>query len=753
MNFSMGDPVLFRDDKRKEWKRGTALVKYGKTLYLKYGNFLRRVPVDTVIHDIIGEEAKEEQFIEPLEEQENADRFLREETPVVEMEKDLEAAQENIDLKKKLTALEDELSKMKMKCENVDKEPIEENIGCEKFTDTDVDEKKKLRRDRQKVKKMQQRKIYPKLGQIILFKEKNCEKWVKAKVFGVFKKNSKFKSFKQLELEDGRQIEKDFDQDIEAWKPLVAVEDSPDDNVINEENECFPIQQVLKKSEYSNPEVKEAMLAEIDKFRKFDAVEEVEDNGQHRIPIRWVVTRNEIDGKNQPLKARLCVRGDLEQDKELVRSDSPTAGKESLKLALIIAANEGFSVKSADVKSAYLQGLDMNRSVYVQPPDEAGVKQGFIWRLKKASYGILDGGRRFYLRLVDELEKLGLHKIHADGAIFSFVQSGKLHGLVVSHVDDFLLIGDQVFHNKVELKLQEIFKFSKIESGTFKYCGCTIRVKDNSVIELDQQSYIDGFKTLEIKEKHDRPISSEELKLLRGKIGEILWVSLMTRPDLAFEVNQLSSEVPTATIQTLKKCNALILKAKKKNEVMRFVKLGPLSDLAVKLYTDASYQNQEDRVKSTEGRIVLIENTKTGSVNTASWKTRKIPRVCRSVKSAETRALEDGIDDAVHTARLLHEIYTGNIDLKNPGQTPVHALTDSKSLWESIHNTKQCEEKLLRNSIASIKEMVGMGMISSVDWVPTDLQLADCLTKSGLSSKSEWLLSVARSNKLHGSLD
>ena len=114
-------------------------------------------------------------------------------------------------------------------------------------------------------------------------------------------------------------------------------------------------------------------------------MEELDDVGQDRIPIRWVVTRNELDGKNQPLKAHLCVRGDLENDKDLVRSDSPTAGKESLKLALVIAANEGFLVKSADVKAAYLQGLDMTRTVYVEPPKEAQVQDDKIWRLKKAA--------------------------------------------------------------------------------------------------------------------------------------------------------------------------------------------------------------------------------------------------------------------------------------------------------------------------------------------------------------------------------
>ena len=83
----------------------------------------------------------------------------------------------------------------------------------------------------------------------------------------------------------------------------------------------------------------------------------------------------------------------------------------------------------------------------------------------------------------------------------------------------------------------------------------------------------------------------------------------------------------------------------------------------------------------------------------------KIPRVCRSVKTAETSALGDGLYEAIHTARIMSEIYSGEIDLKKPNQIPVSAKTDSKSLWESLHNSRQCEEKLLRNTIAGIKEL------------------------------------------------
>ena len=124
------------------------------------------------------------------------------------------------------------------------------------------------------------------------------------------------------------------------------------------------------------------MQNEIEKYKTFEAFEQIDDEGQDSVPIRWVVTKQGQDGKNQPIKARLCIRGDFEDGTDLVRADSPTAGKETLKLALIIAANEGFEVKSGDIKSAYLQGEDLKRKISVRPPPEAGV-EGKLWLLKK----------------------------------------------------------------------------------------------------------------------------------------------------------------------------------------------------------------------------------------------------------------------------------------------------------------------------------------------------------------------------------
>ena len=195
--------------------------------------------------------------------------------------------------------------------------------------------------------------------------------------------------------------------------------------------------------------------------------------------------------------------------------------------------------------------------------------------------------------------------------------------------------------------------------------------------------------------------------------------------------------------QSYDKTRLGIKKAKGRKHIVRFTKLGHYSDFVVKVYTDASYNNQDGNTRSTDGRVVLVENTKNGLANIVSWKVKKIPLVCRSVKSAETRALDDGLDEAVHTARLMFETYTGTMNLKKPEQIPVIAKTDSKSLWDSVHNSKQCEEKMLRNTIAGIKELIDLKMLDSLDWVSTGDQLADCLTKKGTANKADWLLEVA----------
>ena len=100
-----------------------------------------------------------------------------------------------------------------------------------------------------------------------------------------------------------------------------------------------------------------------------------------------VVQRKEIhDGLKVTIKACFCLRGLKELDHP--RGDCPTADRFLKRLLYAIAANERWRIEAVDVTSAFLQGAELEREVFVRPPKEAGAG-GKIWKMKKATYGLM----------------------------------------------------------------------------------------------------------------------------------------------------------------------------------------------------------------------------------------------------------------------------------------------------------------------------------------------------------------------------
>ena len=438
------------------------------------------------------------------------------------------------------------------------------------------------------------------------------------------------------------------------------------------------------------------------------------------------------------------MRGDREKDVDSIRADSPTAHKDAIKLALAIAANEQFDLTSADIKSAFLQGRSLERDVYVVPPPEAK-QDGKLWLLNKAAYGLIDGSRLFYLQLKDKLESIGMREVSGNSALFTMHLKGKLIGLVSSHVDDLFMAGNKQFKKLIAEKILNLFKFSKVEYSKFKYLGCEVKKQTNGDISLNQNDYIQKLEVIAIPEgRNSNEVNENGRKAIRKVVGELLWVSLMTRPDLSYEVNRLSGNILNATIRDMKDAKLLIEKAKADPVEVNFTKIGDGKDLELTVYTDASFNNQDNKIRSTAGRILLLGSKCSDKVNAFSWKTKKIARICRSVKGAETRALESGLDEAVSFARMVKEIYSGEVDLRKPKQINVKAFTDNKGLWENLHNSRQCEEKLLRNSVELMKEMMDHSEVREIKWVDTNNMLADILTKK--SGGGEWIKNVISKN-------
>ena len=141
-----------------------------------------------------------------------------------------------------------------------------------------------------------------------------------------------------------------------------------------------------------------------------------------------------------------------------------------MKIFLAIAANENFRLKSLDVTSAFLQGEKLERDVFVIPPPEAR-KPGKLWKLQKSAYGLYDASRKWFLAVKAELLDIGMKTVSGDDAVFTKHEKGKLTGVCIMRVDDFLVGGTEAFEKILNNKLKRRFTFGRKETGRFKFTG------------------------------------------------------------------------------------------------------------------------------------------------------------------------------------------------------------------------------------------------------------------------------------------
>ena len=85
---------------------------------------------------------------------------------------------------------------------------------------------------------------------------------------------------------------------------------------------------------------------------------------------------------------------------------------------------------------------------------------------------------------------------------------------------------------------------------------------------------------------------------------------------------------------------------------------------------------------------------------------------------------------------------------------PIYGLndrvTDSKSFWDNIYSSSQAQDLKLRREVVSIREQLEMKEVQEVKWIPSELQLADGLTKGTASPES--LIHVLTSGQFNNNL-
>ena len=110
-------------------------------------------------------------------------------------------------------------------------------------------------------------------------------------------------------------------------------------------------------------------MKEISNWKDHKVCEEVVDEGQNTVSVRWVIPKKNKDDK-PVYKARLFVRGFEEIEKDEIRKDSPTCCKENFRFILSLVITKNWKINSLDIKSAFPQGHPVSRDIFVKPPKE-----------------------------------------------------------------------------------------------------------------------------------------------------------------------------------------------------------------------------------------------------------------------------------------------------------------------------------------------------------------------------------------------
>ncbi|CAC5365129.1 purA [Mytilus coruscus] len=305
----------------------------------------------------------------------------------------------------------------------------------------------------------------------------------------------------------------------------------------------------------------------------------------------------------------------------------------------------------------------------------------------------------------------GCRQSKLDPALFILTVKGSVQGIFCCHVDDFLHAGNEEFEKLME-KLRKRFIARKIEEEDFLYIGFMIK-QNNEGIQLYHSMYMEKLDHQHIEPQCAfqklKQLTQEEQKDYRRMVGELNWAVQGSRPDLAFELVDLSTKLKSALV-----C-----------DLLRAIKnIGKLKD--IRPIHDAAFGNINDGKGSTGAHIVWIKD-RIGIFCPISWQANKIKRVVRSTIAAEALSLQDGLEMALYFRKIIEDICG-----VRQQTIPITAFIDNKSVTEALKSTKLIEDKRLRIDIEAICEMIQNNYVE-VKWCPGKVQLANSMTKRGAS--------------------
>ena len=487
------------------------------------------------------------------------------------------------------------------------------------------------------------------------------------------------------------------------------------------------------------------------------------------------------------LKARICLRGDMQIKDANNNSWSPTASTRLLKCLIADAAQNRTIVYQLDFIQAFIQSETKKRMFVLLDkeyesfcPNLAG-HLGRPLLLKKCLYGADFSGKRWYDTLDTFLtNNLNFVRSRVEGCLY-VLRKGDYWIKLINYVDDALYYSNSdSFRESFEKQLKKKFNLSLLGQAKW-YLGMKIK-QTKEYITLDQDQYIKNIVSrFEKSFKHqfkvkDTPLPSnfvptrkdcptteiqtKEVKLrfgnlhYRAVIGALLYVSCCTRPDIAYAVNKLAkfSNSPGIIhyramlhlIGYIKNTSCKYLKFYsnlKESPVYKILEENKIKidDDTVVTFTDSSWNDCIDTGRSTGGNCSIMQG---GPVDHSSH--LPIP-VAMSSGEAEYISAATACMRASHLRMLIYDLKylcTPEYDGDKLNQKPAKIIIDNEA---AICMAKCNKDTAGNRHVARRFHYVRQGTVlkeHEFEWIGSKFQLADILTKVGNKSSFSHLWSM-----------
>ncbi|GAA5980434.1 hypothetical protein JCM11641_003392 [Rhodosporidiobolus odoratus] len=511
------------------------------------------------------------------------------------------------------------------------------------------------------------------------------------------------------------------------------------------------------KQAMAGPDVEkwiDAMMAELAAFEATGTWEEdLVDlpEGRRAILVKWVLlVKRDADGRVIKYKARLVARGDMQvEGVDFDETFSSTVRLTTVRVVYaLLASNPTWSYRQFDISNAYLLG-NLEQEIYVkQPPGFTdSARPGAVRRLRRALYGLRQGGREWQKVLRTALESLGFRRSDADHGLYVRRKDGKF-AVIPTHVDDGLVVGDDDLDAVVEELSEKLEgKLKQVDTGLF--LSMRVRRLADGAVELDQSHYAKSVLERFFPEgltARTTPLDSDYSSITpaaederydcpyRELLGALVYLSSCTRPDLAFALSFASrfSACPAERHWSILVRISRFLSGNVSLGLRYSAAPSSFSADLLTAWTDSDHAGDRDTRRSVSGYVFGVGWDSLCST-AVSWMSRRQKSVAISSTEAEYVALSETAREALWLRALL-------LDLGYPPTLPTLIRGDnSGSLLLATHPTSHSRTKHISVHYHSTRELVDNGTLT-LKWIPTDDMVAHFMTK-GLGGAKHVLFS------------